>query len=127
MNDTTHLNDASTTVQRFLQTLEARDLDAAQTFLAAGFTMEFPGGKRFTSLDDLVQWAGTRYRVARKHYDCFDALANGGAVIVYCWGTLSGEWLDGAPFSDIRFIDRFVVRDGRLEGQKVWNDIAEVR
>jgi hypothetical protein len=53
-------------------------------------------------------------------------LNDGGATIVYCWGTLSGEWLDGAPFSDIRFIDRFVVRNGRLENQKVWNDLAEV-
>ncbi|MFK7954788.1 MAG: hypothetical protein AB8B96_01740 [Lysobacterales bacterium] len=126
MNETT-LNEASTAVQNFLQSMEARDLDRAKTFLAPGFTMEFPGSQTFTSLDDLVHWSGERYRAVRKHYDCFDALADDGAIIVYCWGTLSGEWLDGVPFSDIRFIDRFVVRDSRFESQKVWNDIADVQ
>jgi hypothetical protein len=125
MNDTA-LSDASTTVQRFLQTMEARNLDEAQAFLAPDFSMEFPGGKRFASLDELVQWSKGRYRAVRKHYDRFDALADGGAIIVYCLGTLSGEGLDGTPFGDIRFIDRFVVRDGYIEDEKVWNDMAEL-
>jgi len=45
---------------------------------------------------------------------------------VYCYGTLSGEWLDGRAFADIRFIDRFTVVDGKLLDQTVWNDLAEV-
>ncbi len=89
--------------------------------------MEFPGGERFTSLDDLVQWASNRYRMVRKQYDQFDALAGDGTSIVYCFGTLSGEWPDGKPFADIRFIDRFILRDGFIEDQKVWNDLAVSR
>ena len=113
--------------QRFLQTLEARDLPAAESLLAPEFRMEFPGGKRFTSLQALVSWAGGRYRFARKDYDWIDALRDGADIVVYCAGTLSGEWLDGEPFAGIRFIDRFLVRDGKLADQKVWNDLAEVR
>ena len=125
MNDS--MNDARDTVRRFLQTMEARDLETARSFLAPDFSMEFPGGQRFASLEELVQWSATRYRSVRKRYECFDALADGGAVVVYCCGTLSGVWPEGTAFSGIRFIDRFVVRDGRLEDQQVWNDLAEAR
>ena len=46
--------------------------------------------------------------------------------MIYCFGTLYGELLDGTPYSGIRFIDRFTVRDGKLVDQMVWNDMAEV-
>ena len=117
---------AISTVKRFLKTLEARDLPRAQRLLSDDFTMEFPGGARFESLEDLVDWAAQRYRTAVKTCECFDALATEEDVIVYCFGTLSGEWLNGDSFADIRFIDRFVMRDGKLVDQKVWNDLAEV-
>jgi hypothetical protein len=45
---------------------------------------------------------------------------------MYCYGTLYGELLDGTPYSGIRFIDRFTVKDGKLVDQMVWNDMAEV-
>jgi hypothetical protein len=45
---------------------------------------------------------------------------------VYCFGTLYGELLDGTPYSGIRFIDRFTVKDGKLVDQNVWNDMGEV-
>ena len=48
-------------------------------------------------------------------------------MVVYCFGTLSGEWLDGTPFAGIRFIDRFTLRDGLLADQTVWNDMGEFR
>jgi hypothetical protein len=41
-----------------------------------------------------------------------------------CHGTLSGEWPDGSAFSDIRFLDRFELRSGKLTRQQVWNDLA---
>jgi hypothetical protein len=36
-----------------------------------------------------------------------------------------GELPDGTPYSGIRFIDRFTVRDGKLVDQNVWNDMGE--
>ncbi|HEX6979289.1 MAG TPA: nuclear transport factor 2 family protein [Alphaproteobacteria bacterium] len=120
------LPDAVGVVRAFLAAMEARDLDKAATFLAPGFVMTFPGARRFTALADLVAWARTRYRTVRKVYERFDeALADDGTV-VYCFGTLEGEWPDGTPFAGIRFIDRFTVRDGRLVDQQVWNDLAEL-
>ena len=34
------------------------------------------------------------------------------------------EAADETPFEGIRYIDRFLMRDGRIVDQKVWNDLA---
>lgn len=116
------MNKAEETVRQYLATMERRDLAAAKAMLAPGFFMTFPGGRRFDTLEALVEWARGRYRSARKTYERFDAAGD----VVYCFGTLYGEWPDGKPYSGIRFIDRFTVRDGKLVDQMVWNDLAEV-
>lgn len=108
-------------VRRYLEAMERRDLAAAKALLAPGFHMVFPGGRRFDTLEALVEWAADRYRSARKTYERFDACDEA----VYCFGTLHGERLDGTPYSGIRFIDRFTVREGRLVDQQVWNDMGE--
>lgn len=112
-------------VRAYLAAMEARDLDEARRMLATGFSMEFPGPVRMTSLDELIEWARPRYRFARKSYERFDTALAADATLVYCFGTLSGEWPDGKPFANIRFVDRFTVRDGLIADQKVWNDLAE--
>jgi hypothetical protein len=48
-----------------------------------------------------------------------------GETIVYNLGTLYGEWPDGTPFEENRYVDRFVVRDGLIVSQDVWIDSAE--
>jgi hypothetical protein len=114
-------------VRAYLAAMEARDLPLAESFLAAGFKMVFPGGARFTALADLVARSRSRYRFVRKTYERFDVAAAPDGTVVYCFGTLSGEWPDGTPFAGIRFIDRFTIRDGKLVDQMVWNDLAEAR
>lgn len=121
------LPDAAGVVRAFLQAMEARDLAAAQGFLGTGFVMTFPGGARFSRLDELVAWAKGRYRFVRKTYEGFDEAATDDAIVVYARGTLAGEWLDGTPFAGVRFLDRFTVQGGRLADQMVWNDLAEVK
>ena len=79
------------------------------------------------ALEQLVEWAKPRYRRALKRYDRYDTAPQpDGSAVVYCFGTLHGERLDGTPYENIRFIDRFTVRDGLLADQMVWNDMAEV-
>lgn len=120
------LPDPARIVHDFLAAMEARDLDKAKSFLGEGFEMVFPGDARMTTLEELVAFAGPRYRFVRKTYERFDAVPGGDVAIVYCFGTLHGEWPDGEAFSGIRFIDRFEITDGRITRQQVWNDIAEV-
>lgn len=116
------------TVRTFLSAMEARDLEKAQGILSKGFTMTFPGTRPMTTLTQLIDWAKPRYRRVSKTYDGFDAMQSAGdAAIVYCRGTLSGEWPDGTTFTGIRFIDRFEVVGDKLTQQDVWNDIAETK
>lgn len=105
--------------------MEARDLETAKGFLADGFSMTFPGGSRFTRLEELIDWSKARYRAVHKTYETFDEAAGENGTAVYCYGTLSGTWLDGTTFEGIRFIDRFTVRGGKLVDQRVWNDMGE--
>lgn len=122
------LPDPATLVRDYLSAMEAREIDRARAMLGAGFSMTFPGTAPMTRLEELIEWAAPRYRFVTKTYDGFDALQSGGeAAIVYCRGTLSGEWPDGTAFDGIRFIDRFEVTGGLITRQDVWNDIAETK
>ncbi len=119
--------DPAVLVRAYLEAMEARDLDTARAMLAEKFEMVFPGTDPMRTLEELIAWAKPRYRFVRKTYEAFEAFGAGATAIVYCRGTLSGEWPDGAAFSGIRFIDRFEVEDGKLVRQDVFNDIAEVK
>lgn len=115
-------------VRKFLSAMQSRDLETAQGVLAEGFAMVFPGAEPMTSLAALIDWSKPRYNYVIKAYDGFDTMQSAGdAAIVYCRGTLSGEWPDGTLFEGIRFIDRFEVVGGKITKQDVWNDIAETR
>ncbi len=119
--------DPAQVVREYLAAMERRDLAAAKAMLAPGFSMVFPGGVRFETLEQLVEWARPRYRRAAKHYERFDvAPAPDGASVIYCFGTLYGELHSGEPYAGIRFIDRFTVAGGKLVDQSVWNDMGEV-
>ena len=54
-----------------------------------------------------------------------DVVPGRGETIVYNLGTLYGEWPDGTPFEGNRYVDRFVVRGGKIVQMDVWNDSAE--
>lgn len=118
---------ATTCVMDFLAAMQARDLDAAQGFLADTFEMTFPGGKRMRALTELVAWAKARYERVEKTYIGIDEAWTDSGTVVYARGTLSGIWLDGSPFQGIRFVDRFEVVDGLIVAQDVWNDLGEYK
>ena len=52
---------------------------------------------------------------------------HGTCSTVFCFGTLSGSWLDGTGFSGIRFVDRFELEGETIVSQMVWNDIPEMK
>lgn len=110
---------------RLLDVLERRDLEAASSQLAVGFTMVFPGPSRFTELAEMAKGAKTRYRRVAKRIEDVESFERGGATVVYVRGTLYGENLHGVEFEGVRFVDRFEYRAGRFERQDVWNDLAE--
>ncbi|MCH8111634.1 MAG: nuclear transport factor 2 family protein [Proteobacteria bacterium] len=118
---------ASRMVAAYLRTMEARDLDGARAMLAPGFEMIFPGNRRYTDIEALIESSKSRYRKVCKVFERFDEAETPDGTVVYSIGTLTGEWNDGTAFSGIRYIDRFLVRDGKFIATWVWNDMAESR
>lgn len=117
--------DAATVVRDYLGAMEARDLDKAKSMLRDDFVMTFPGTGGMHKLEELMAWSKERYTKVGKTYEHFDTAPGADGVVVYCFGTLQGEWLDGRTFEGIRFIDRFTVVDGKIKDQRVWNDMGE--
>lgn len=114
-------------IRTYLAAMEARDIKTAQSMLADGFVMNFPAAPGLKTLEELIAWAAPRYRFVKKSYDQFEAFQQDRVTVIYAIGTLYGEWPDGAPFENIRFIDRFEMTDGKITRQDVWNDMAETK
>ncbi|MDF0596244.1 nuclear transport factor 2 family protein [Psychromarinibacter halotolerans] len=110
----------------YLAAMQDRDLDLARRYVAdTGLTLVFPGGRRFSRLEDIRSNSAGRYEIVKKHIlDCH-AWEHEGAERVMITGTLYGKWLDGRSFDGIRFIDWFEMRDGLIVRQEVWNDTGE--
>jgi hypothetical protein len=112
-------------VTQFLSMMEARDLDGAERLMAPGAKITFPGGKQFTSQRAMVAASRDRYQWVKKKVEQVDFYQEGQRGIVTIIGTLYGANRQGVPFSNVRFIDRFVLKDGLISQQDVWNDLAE--
>ncbi|MFI0369221.1 hypothetical protein ACH35V_15160 [Actinomadura sp. 1N219] len=138
------LGAASALVDRYLQLCEDRRLDEAGALLAPGARLVFPGKRVYATLPEMVAASAGRYRWVRKERErYFEGTTNGGAnsgangagdgdgsadgggaLTVTSLGTLYGEDPAGRPFSGVRYVDVFVLRDGLIAEQHVYNDLA---
>ncbi|MCR9255684.1 MAG: nuclear transport factor 2 family protein [Alphaproteobacteria bacterium] len=118
-------NRACDLVRRYLAAMERRDLDEARRYLGAGARFVFPGGRRFSSVDEIVANSTGRYSRIEKTIHDVDATGNDEQALVIISGVLNGVFEDGEAFEAIRFIDRFLLRRGKIVDQRVWNDTAE--
>ncbi len=123
--DETATGAASKLVLKYLRTMEARDLDTARAMLGSGFYTVFMGGHRFTTPEELVAFQKGRSQNSWKAFQRFDEINADDGTVVFCFGTLQGEKPDGTPYQNIRYVDRFTLRDGKIVDQMVWNDMAE--
>jgi ketosteroid isomerase-like protein len=115
-------------VEEFLEASMIPDPVRARTFMAPDVKITFTGGRKFDDPAGTTAFNAARYRVVKKKFERTDVAAGGtdDETIVYNTGTLYGEWLDGEPFSGNRYVDRFVVRRGKIVRMDVWNDSAEI-
>ena len=118
---------ASRFAATYLRTMEAGGLETAKKMLGPGFSLTFPGDRRYSDLESRIADAQLRYRNVRKVFEIFDELETPDGTVVYSIGTLTGEWLDGSSFSGIRYIDRFLVSDSKFIDMRVWNDMSEYK
>ena len=114
---------ADKVVSQYLKAMEEKDLKLANSFLNPGFLIKCPGNIEFHSLEKFKNWAKTRYKSIKKDIEVIDLSFNDLDTVVYCHGTLNGKWLDGTSFSNIRFIDKFRLKETKIIRQEIWNDL----
>jgi len=119
------IHDDAEIVRRYLETSMIPDPEGAAAFVSPEFIVTFTGGRDFDHPRGPTAFNAARYKWVKKKMDRFDVAPGNGETVVYSIGTLYGEWPDGTPFKDNRYVDRFVVRNGKIVKMDVWNDSAE--
>jgi hypothetical protein len=119
------MGQASDIARNFLDLVQRRDLAGAARLLSPDFAMVWPGGARFTSFEELQAWGKGRYRAVRNVYEAFEEASVADGTAVFVIGTLEGELGDGTPFASVRFVDRVLVRGGKVAALHVWSDMAD--
>lgn len=109
-------------VDDFLIAVEERRLADAAKLLAPDAEMIFPGGRHYRTLEELAEDSRDCYRFVGKHRDRYETAEDG--TVVFSIGRLFGENNHGVRFGNVRYIDRFLLRDGLIVEQWVWNDLA---
>ena len=116
---------AADIVERFLVASMIPDPETAGTFMSSDVAITFTGGRKFSHPREATAFNAMRYKWVKKKMARTDVAPGLGETVVYNTGTLYGEWPDGTPFEGNRYVDRFVVRGGRIVQMDVWNDSAE--
>jgi hypothetical protein len=116
---------AADIVERFLVASMVPDPPTAARFIAPDLAITFTGGRKFGHPSETAAFNARRYKWVKKRMERSDVVPGHGETIVYNLGTLYGEWPDGTPFEGNRYVDRFVVRGGRIVQMDVWNDSVE--
>ena len=115
-------------VETFLAASMKPDPVLARTFVADTVSITFTGGRRFREPGENTAFNISRYAWVKKRMIRTDVVAGAtmDEAIVYNTGTLYGVWPDGIPFEGNRYLDRFVVSQGKITHMDVWNDSAEI-
>lgn len=116
---------AAEIVERFLAASMLPDPATAARYISPDLKITFTGGRRMRHPSETAAFNADRYKWVKKKMERSDVVPGASATIVYNLGTLYGEWPDGTPFGGNRYVDRFVVRDGKIVEMEVWNDSAE--
>ncbi|WP_296424483.1 nuclear transport factor 2 family protein [Yoonia sp.] len=125
---TDQISDACTIVAAYLERSMVPDPAGAAAYVGPNFQITFTGGRHMTAPADTAAFNAQRYKWVKKRFLRTDAAldATTGDIHIYNTGHLYGEWPDGTPFETNRYIDTFVVRDGKIISTQVWNDSAEI-
>ena len=119
---------AKAIVEAYLERSMIPDPEGAARYVAEDLRITFTGGRQFSAPADCTAFNAKRYAWVKKKFLRTDAALDPetGDVHVYNTGYLYGEWKDGSRFETNRYIDIFVVRDGKIASTQVWNDSAEI-
>lgn len=100
----TEAENAVAIVKEFLVASMIPDAERAATYMHPEVKITFTGGRAMAGAADIAQFNGARYKWVKKALGEFDAVQHDDYVVIYSNGTLYGEWPDGRPFADNRFL-----------------------
>lgn len=114
-------------VDEYLRLLMIPDPTAASAFIAPDLQIRFTGNRAMKHPSECSAFNAQRYAWVKKRMERTEVVAGGTEeeTVVYSLGTLYGAWPDGTSFEGNRYVDRYVVRNGRITQMDVWNDSAE--
>ena len=114
-------------VDEYLRVLMIPDPAAAAAFIAPDLRIRFTGNRAMKHPSECSAFNASRYAWVKKRMERTETVSGGSdaETVVYSLGTLYGEWPDGTAFEGNRYVDRYVVRHGRIAQMDVWNDSAE--
>ena len=114
-------------VEEFLRIIMIPDPVGARAFVSPQLRIRFTGAREMRDPSECSAFNASRYKWVKKRFERTDEVsgASDDEAIVYNIGTLYGEWPDGTPFEGNRYVDRYVVRRGKITQMDVWNDSAE--
>jgi hypothetical protein len=118
---------AARLVDEYLHLSMVPDPEGAARYVSPDVVIYFTGGREMRHPLECTDFNAARYKWVKKAVERTDVVAGGTTAdtVVYSRGTLYGEWLDGTPFEGNRYVDRFVLVDGKITRMDVWNDSAE--
>lgn len=111
-------------VREYLVASGERRMEEAGRYLDAAAIIIFPQG-RFGNLEEMAEGMKGRYLSIGKTHETWDVSTDESQTVVVTTGTLNGVNTHGIAFDGVRFCDRFVIRNGLIAEQHVWNDLAE--
>ncbi|MEH6647906.1 nuclear transport factor 2 family protein [Sulfitobacter sp.] len=119
---------AKVIVESYLERSMVPDPEGAATYISDDFKLVFTGGRTFSGPAESADFNAKRYAWVKKNFLRTDAALDDetGDVHVYNTGYLFGAWKDGTTFETNRYMDKFVVRGGKIISTDVWNDSAEI-
>lgn len=111
-------------VREYLVASGERRMEEAGRYLDTAAIITFPQG-RFGNLHEMAEAMKGRYLSIGKTHETWDVSTDESEIVVVTTGTLNGVNTHGIAFDGVRFCDRFVIRNGLIAEQHVWNDLAE--
>src|SRR5258705_1395833 len=120
------MDDPVKIVEEYLRLHMIPDPDSARAYCAPGLEIRFTGNRLMHDPAEATAFNRARYKWVKKKFGPTHLVAGGTpeGTTVYQTGTLYGEWLDGTPFAGDRYVDRYVVRYGKIVRMEVWNGSA---
>lgn len=114
-------------VNEYLRLHMIPDPASARAFVAHDMEIRFTGNRLMHDPAECSAFNAARYRWVKKRIEKTEVVASSAPeeTVVYSLGSLYGEWPDGTPFEGNRYIDRYVIKNGRIAQMDVWNDSAE--